>query len=195
MNAVILVANPNAASFSHAMAEAATVVLSKKHYAIHYHDLYAENFQPIQPTGESKNTSSADPLVEQHCDEIEEADLILIFHPNWWGQPPAILKGWIDRVLRLGTAYDYPPNVGFDGVPKGLLKARSALVFNTSNTPWEREEKVFGNPLENLWKVCVFDLCGVKVCKQRMFCPVSTSTPSIRAGWLNDVQSLVEQHA
>ena len=30
----------------------------------------------------------------------------LVVHPNWWGQPPAILKGWIDRVIRPGIAYD-----------------------------------------------------------------------------------------
>ena len=71
--------------------------------------------------------------------------LILIFHPNWWGQPPAILKGWIDRVFRLGVAYDYPPDVGPEGAPTGLLRATCGLVFNTSNTPWEREVAVFGN--------------------------------------------------
>ena len=89
------------------------------------------------------------------------ADLILIFHPNWWGQPPAILEGWIDRVFRLNTAYAYPPGVGFEGAPVGRLRARHAIVINTSNTPAGREAKVFGDPLETLWKTCVFGLCGV----------------------------------
>jgi NAD(P)H dehydrogenase (quinone) len=67
-------------------------------------------------------------------------------------QPPAIMKGWIDRVFRPGVAYDYPPGVGPGGALIGLLRARCALVFNASNTPWDRELAAFGNPLERLWK-------------------------------------------
>jgi NAD(P)H dehydrogenase (quinone) len=42
-----------------------------------------------------------------------------------------------------------------------LLKAKTALVFNTSNTAEEREQMVFGDPLETIWKNCIFGLCGV----------------------------------
>src|SRR5437868_13158952 len=161
MLALIIIANPSRTSLSHAMAAAAHRVLAARGYSIATHDLYAEHFDPVQPTGEGGNTVSADPLVEQHCSELALADLILVFHPNWWGQPPAILKGWIDRVFRLDTAYGYPAGVGFEGVPVGLLRARHALIFNTSNTPSAREAEAFGNPLETLWKNCIFALCGV----------------------------------
>ena len=138
MYALIVVANPSTSSLSHAMASAAERVLIAHGYKIAFHDLYAEHFDPVQPTGEGANTSSSNQLVEQHCSELSRADLILVFHPNWWGQPPAILKGWIDRVFRLNTAYAYPAGVGFEGVPLGLLRARHAMVFNTSNTSPER---------------------------------------------------------
>jgi putative NADPH-quinone reductase len=39
--------------------------------------------------------------IQAHCDELHSADGIVIVHPNWWGQPPAMLKGWIDRVFCL----------------------------------------------------------------------------------------------
>ena len=109
MLALIVVANPSPQSLSHAMASAAERVLVARGYEIAYHDLYAEHFDPVQPTGEGGNVGSSNVLVEQHCSELARADLILVFHPNWWGQPPAILKGWIDRVFRLNTAYAYPP--------------------------------------------------------------------------------------
>ena len=102
-------------------------------------------------------------------------------HPNWWGQPPAILKGWIDRVLRQGVAYEFPEGCDESGVPGGLLKARSAVVFNTSNTPPEREKAVFGDPLELLWRNCVFQFCGVDTVVRRMFCTVAGSTAQQRA--------------
>lgn len=185
--AMIVVANPNPDSLSHAMARAATQLLDGQGYRIASHDLYAEKFDPVQPTGEQANASSADPLVEQHCGELARADLVLVFHPNWWGQPPAIMKGWIDRVFRLDTAYGYPPGVTPDGVPRGLLVARHAFVFNTSNTPAERERLLFGDPLDALWKRCVFGLCGVEAVTRRMVGPVSGSTAEQRGEWIRDM--------
>lgn len=192
MLALIVIAHPSSTSFSHAMASAAERVLAESGYEIAFHDLYAERFDPIQPTGEDGNVASANLLVEQHCAELARADLILIFHPNWWGQPPAILKGWIDRVFRLNTAYGYPAGVGFEGVPVGLLRARAAIVVNTSNTPADREAEAFGDPLETLWKKCIFALCGVSNVVRRMYAPVSGSTLEQRAAWLAEVTSLVQ---
>ncbi|MCM5679512.1 NAD(P)H-dependent oxidoreductase [Schlegelella sp. S2-27] len=192
MRSLLIIANPGTRSFSHAMAAGAQEVLAAQGCDVVVHDLYAERFNPVQAHGESENTSSADPLVEQHCRELAQADLILVFHPNWWGQPPAILKGWIDRVFRLGTAYDYPPGVGYDGVPEGRLRAACALVFNTSNTPAAREAEVFGDPLEALWKRCVFGLCGVSNVVRRMYGPVSDSSAEQRSRWLAEVRGLVE---
>ena len=105
MHALLVVAHPSPDSFSHALAHAAREALVEREFAVDWHDLYAEGFDPVQRTGEAGNTASADALVERHCAELARADLVVVCHPNWWGQPPAILKGWIDRVFRLGTAY------------------------------------------------------------------------------------------
>lgn len=177
------------------MAEASADVLKSMGYSVDVHDLYAESFNPVQPTGESGNTGSDDVLVERHCAEIKVADLVLVFHPNWWSQPPAIVKGWIDRVFRLGTAYDYPEGAGYADVPRGLLKAKAALIFNTSNTPAEREAGVFGDPLESLWRTSVFALCGVQNVQRRMFAPMAASSPEQRAGWLEEVRTMVRRAA
>ena len=109
MKALLVIGHPDNSSFSHAMAKVAAEVLVDAGYSLVTHDLYAESFNPVQPTGESQNTSSDDALVETHCAELKMADLILVFHPNWWSQPPAIVKGWIDRVFRLGTAMPITP--------------------------------------------------------------------------------------
>jgi NAD(P)H dehydrogenase (quinone) len=190
MFALVVIANPSEASFSHAMADVAGAVLRGRGYRVARHDLYAEGFDPVQRFGESSNTGSDDELVEQHCRELSQADLVLVSHPNWWSQPPAILKGWVDRVFRPNTAYRYPEGVGFEGVPVGLLRARHALVFNTSNTPPEREVEVFGDPLDRLWKTSVFGLCGVHSVIRRMVGPIAGSTDDQRDGWLRDVERL-----
>jgi len=68
----------------------------------------------------------------------------VIVHPTWWGQPPAILKGWIDRVIRPGVAYRFREGDAGEGIPDGLPAAKAALVFTTSDTPPEREMAVIG---------------------------------------------------
>ena len=96
-SAMLVVANPSPGSFSHAMAAAASAPLERRGYDIKLHDLYAERFDPVQRTGELGNAASQDSLVERHCAELASADLVLVFHPNWWGQAPAIL---IDALWR-----------------------------------------------------------------------------------------------
>ena len=78
--------------------------------------------------------------------------------------PPAILKGWLDRVFRQGVTYEFGPQ----GVI-GKLNGRRAIVFTTSNTPREDELRLFGDPLENLWKTCVFGFCGLENFCRRNF--------------------------
>jgi NAD(P)H dehydrogenase (quinone) len=193
--ALIVIAHPSTSSLSHAMATVAEQVLRRRGYEIAFHDLYVEQFDPIQRTSEASNAQSSNDMVEQHCAALSRADLILVFHPNWWGQPPAILKGWVDRVFRLNTAYAYPPGVDPEGTPVGLLPARHALVFNTSNTLPEREAALFGDPLETLWKNCIFGLCGVTSTVRRMYAPVAGSTAEQRAVWLAEVRAVVENAA
>jgi NAD(P)H dehydrogenase (quinone) len=126
----------------------------------------------------------------KHCEELRSADGIIVVHPNWWGQPPAILKGRIDRVFRPGIAYQFEEGDGGEGIPIGLLKARAAIVLNTSNTPEAREKEAFGDPLDAIWKRCIFDLCGVRNVHRRMFNVVVTSTREQRLAWIEEAIDL-----
>jgi len=112
------------------------------------HDLYAEKFDPVLTVGELGPDTSEDDLVNQYVKELIESDLLFFVHPNWWGQPPAILKGYIDRVIRPPYAYDFPPGDSGGGVPIGKLKGKYGIAINASNTDHGREEKYFGDPLE-----------------------------------------------
>ncbi|MCJ7549122.1 MAG: NAD(P)H-dependent oxidoreductase [Anaerolineae bacterium] len=194
MNISLILGHPQPGSLNHAIAETALATLHAHGHTVHYHDLYAEGFDPILPYGEMPRGAILDPAVAQHCDEIASADGIIVVHPNWWGQPPAMLKGWIDRVIRPGVAYEFLEGDAGDGVPNGLLRARAALVFNTSNTPRARELDVFGDPLEALWWRCIFDLCGVTIFYRTMYGCVVTSSPEERQSWLDDVAGTVARN-
>jgi NAD(P)H dehydrogenase (quinone) len=193
MNISVILGHPDLGSFNHAIADIVVQTLQNNNHTVQYHDLYAEGFDPITTAGEIPKGASLDSLVQQHCSEIAEAKGIVIIHPNWWGQPPAILKGWIDRVIRVGVAYEFEEGDSGEGVPIGLLKAKMAIVFNTSNTTEQRENEVFGDPLERLWKDCIFDLCGVKHFYRKMYRVIVTSTLDQRKAWLQDVQQIVQE--
>lgn len=190
----VILGHPKSGSFNHAIAYAVVEILHSLGHRVWFHDLYAEGFDPVLPYQEIPKSALLPDLIKQHCSEIAAADGIVIVHPNWWGQPPAILKGWVDRVIRPGTAYMFEETDKGDGVPIGLLKADVAVVFNTSNTPGEREMRVFGDPLQALWKDCVFDLCGVKSFHRMMYRVVVTSTLEQRQSWLVDAARITRSY-
>ena len=128
---------------------------------------------------------------DRHHELLQWADAIVWVYPTWWSGPPAILKGWVDRVIRPGVAYKFLEDDSGEGVPVGLLKARSAVVFNTSNTETQRELDMFGDPLETIWRNCIFDLCGVSTFQRRTFNIVVTSSRQQREEWLTEVRRLI----
>ncbi len=191
MRILVILGHPRAGSFNHAIAETAAVALEDGGHEVIFHDLCREGFDPALPGREIPMEGAVDPLIQSHCEELSRAEGIVIVHPNWWGQPPAVVKGWVDRVFRPGVAYEFEEDDSGEGVPIGLLRARAAVVFNTSNTPEEREQEVFGDPLETLWKTCIFDLCGVKEFHRRNFGVIVTSTDEQRKQWLEDVKEIM----
>jgi NAD(P)H dehydrogenase (quinone) len=192
MKISVILAHPDKKSFNHAIARTVVKQLGNNGHSVWFNDLYEERFDPLLVADEIPDNAALPQVIKAHCEEIADADGIVIVHPNWWGQPPAILTGWIDRVIRPGVAYEFLEADSGEGVPKGLLKARAAIVFNTSNTDLERERNVFGDPLEMIWKNCVFGLCGVPVFYRRIFSVIITSTEAQRKQWLNEVQATID---
>jgi NAD(P)H dehydrogenase (quinone) len=194
MSISVILAHPDPRSFNHAIAQAAVAQLQRNGHAVIFHDLYAEHFDPLLFADETPKGAVLPAAVAAHCQEIAAAEGVIIVHPNWWGQPPAILKGWVDRIIRPGVAYQFLAGDQGEGVPVGLLKAKAALIFNTSNTSAERENNIFGDPLQLLWKNCIFDLCGVTTFYRTMFRVMVTSEAAQREKWLQQVQETVAQY-
>ena len=194
MQLSVILAHPSKDSFNHAIAATTVESLHANGHKVFFHDLYKEKFDPILPSEEISRKALLPPEIQKHCTEIKESDGIIIIHPNWWGQPPAILTGWIDRVIRPDIAYEFLEGDNGEGVPNGLLNAKSAVVFNTSNTETVREQTVFGDPLESIWKSCIFDLCGIHNVYRKMFNIIIVSSDEQRARWLSDVEATINKY-
>ncbi|MGX1785288.1 NAD(P)H-dependent oxidoreductase [Bosea sp. NPDC055332] len=196
MRILSLVAHPRESSFCHAISGRVRTVLSDAGHVVIHHDLYAEGFDPclkadeaytVGDTLEAALARGQDPVVRQHRFDIADADGLFVVHPNWWGKPPAILSGWMDRVLVPGVAYRLSTAAG---LPEGLLAIRTALILNTSDTPAQREEKELGDPLEAIWGRCVLPYCGVETYARHVFRPVVGSSDDERAGWLAEAETI-----
>lgn len=194
MNILIILGHPDKDSFNHAIAKSCRDRLTENGHVVLFHDLYEEGFDPVMNAAEIPKGGEIDAIIEEHCNDLIESDGIIMVHPNWWGQPPAVMKGWIDRVIRPGVAYEFLDGDNGEGVPAGLLRAKTGLVFNTSNTSETRENEIFKDPLETIWKNCIFDLCGVKQFDRRMFRIVVTSDLTRRQVWLNEVKEMIDQY-
>ena len=193
MKILEILAHPDPESFNAALAFAVREALGRDGHQVWFHDLYAEDFDPRLEAEELPKDAPLPSLVETHCQELEQADGIVVVHPNWWGMPPALLAGWIDRVLRPGRAYEFLEGDSGQGVPQGLLPAQAALVLNTGDTDPQREARVFGDPLERIWKDCVFGLCGVSQVERRYFTIMVTSTLEQRQAWLGQAVDLARR--
>ncbi|MGA2506794.1 MAG: NAD(P)H-dependent oxidoreductase [Chitinispirillaceae bacterium] len=194
MNILVILAHPNRESFNHAIAKRVVAALKRQGHSAIFHDLYAEKFNPILSFEEMRKSTPIDSKIKIYCDELTGADGLVFVHPNWWGQPPAILKGWIDRVFKPGVAYAFKEGDGGEGVPTGLLAGKIALVFNTSDTPDKREVDFFGDPLDRTWKKCLFEFCGIGKYSRQMFNIITTSTFEQRHKWLDEVEAITGQY-
>ncbi len=192
MKISLILGHPNPASFCHAIAATATRTLQALAHEVTVHDLYAERFDPLMTADEVRTRVSTDALVERHCAELAAAEGIVIVHPSWWGMPPAILKGWIDRVIRPGVAYELQADSsGARTVHVGKLGARAALVLNTSDLPPEVERTKFGDTLGVVWKTYIGGLSGIAELRRISFGVMGTSTTEQRAQWLRETEHTV----
>ncbi len=186
---VVILGHQRPGSFNHAIAEAACRTLREQGHEVVFHDLYVEGFDPVLREEEIKASDAELPEeIRRSMEEIREADGLVFVHPNWWGGPPAMLRGWVDRVLRQGFAYHFTPQG-----PVAHFTDKAVFVFSTSNTPQEVEINVYKDPVEHFWKVIVFGLCGSKSFKRLNFEPIILSTPEDRCRWLDDVRNVLSE--
>ncbi|MEV5593934.1 NAD(P)H-dependent oxidoreductase [Streptomyces sp. NPDC052496] len=189
MKAAIYLAHPRPGSFNHALADAVAAELGSRGCQVVTHDLYAEGFDPLLPPDGTETVRASgepdDAWTARHRAEVATLDAMVFVHPNWWGMPPAVLTGWVQRVFVPGVAYKLGTA---DGEPVGLLRAGRALVLNTSDTPAEREQREFGDPLQQIWAACVLPYVGVTDVRRHVFRTVSDSAEAEREAWLREAR-------
>lgn len=188
MSILVILAHPKTGSFNHAIADTLCNTLRQSGKTVIFHDLQAEGFDPVYTADELPRDASVPQAIELATEEVMQAEGIIVIHPNYWSAPPAILKGWLDRVLRAGKTYRFQTGPDGKGYVQSLISAKAAMVITTANTPDEVDRTVYGDPLENFWKTCVFGFFGIQNFRRCSFSPVIVSTSEQRSAWLAEAE-------
>lgn len=178
MTILEVLCNPRPGSYTHALAAGARDALAGLGHEVLMHDLYKERFDPVMDPSELARGTSLDGPVQVYCSELASCDGLLVLHPDWWGQPPALLKGWIDRVFRQGVAYELEGEDYSEKSWKPLLNGKKGLVFCTSDA----DEKESPRTLETLWVQSVLGRCGMQAACHVMR-EMRRTDPAVRRAW------------
>lgn len=184
--ASIILAHPKAGSFHHALAAAAARGLAGAGLDVDFRDLHGEGFAPAMQADEVDTRAYAADLAADHARELAEASRIVVVHPSWFFNVPAMATGWVDRVVREGVAFEIR---GHRIV--GLLRVECALVVTTGNAARGHEVQDLGDPLTTFWQQCVFAPAGVAVVQHIAVGPVRGSSLAARRGRIERVQQTV----
>ncbi|CDH45604.1 NAD(P)H-dependent oxidoreductase [Candidatus Contendibacter odensensis] len=189
MNVLIVFAHPNPHSFNQAILEVVDTTLREHGHATRIHDLYQMQFRAVM---------DSDDLARNWCGDLPEDTLqeqialrwaqgLVFIYPIWWFGPPAILKGWIDRVFTRKFAFEFTATGGM----RGLLTQERALIINTlggDEALYQRERwhELLVRPMTD----GILGACGVRNVIHRAFYEVPTVTHIERQAMLDEVREL-----
>ncbi len=138
---VVVLAHPSRQSFNGLIADTYCKAIAAQGQEAIVRDLYTIGFDPVLKDAErpSRKASSLSPDVAAERDAIHSSDVFVFVYPIWFGMPPAILKGYIDRVLGAGVT---PEDLQAASGPS-LLRDRLLVNITTSGASnhWLNQQK------------------------------------------------------
>jgi len=128
--------HPDPGSFVSSLAGDARRVLDEAGHEVRFLDLHGEGFDPVftlherlNHTGPAAEKLAEFPGLRASVEALLWCEAIVFVYPTWWSGQPAMLKGWIDRVLMKGVAWDLPE--GADTLVPGLTNIRRIVAVTT----------------------------------------------------------------
>ncbi|HUO03160.1 MAG TPA: NAD(P)H-dependent oxidoreductase [Rhizomicrobium sp.] len=192
MKHAVIFAHPRAQSFTASVAGAYAAKAKALGHEVVMRDLYRMGFSPALQAGElpfdSGFAPGSDVVAERAL--LADVNVFAMVYPFWLNAPPAMLKGYLDRVFGFGFAY------GGQGRSAPLLKGRSLISFSSSGAPdyWVKEKGTL-EALGKLFDLYFSDLCGMDFLEHVHF---GSILPMIRedavASRLAQVEAAVEKH-
>ncbi len=179
----IILAHPWHGSFCKAILDTITKKLDTDNKAYQAVDLHKDNFNPVLTESElalySKGQFS-DPLVGKYQNMLKDSDEVIFIYPIWWMNMPAILKGFFDKVLLYGFAYNY------EGGWNPLLNIKKTVVITTSEQATNNFE-ASGDPVNDIIKNCMYSV-GINNATWLNCDHITSGSDEHRKGFLKKVE-------
>jgi len=186
MKHLIIYCHFNPDSFTKAVTDKLLDSAKAKGQEIKIIDLYSDQFDPVLKASDMLPDTETPKNILAYQELIKWADHYSVVYPLWWGQMPAILKGFIDRVFANGVAFQYGP----EG-PKGLLSGRSArLIINTGTPDAYYAQSGMHAAQVRVNDAGVFGFCGIDT-QITFFGDVAMGSDELRKTYLEKVPDLV----
>jgi len=195
MRALVVYCHPRPKSFNAAVRDQVLAHLSQHGTETRLIDLYAQGFDPVLTANgleeyedEGCNTIG----LESEITDLQWCDTLIFVYPTWWYGLPAMLKGWLDRVLVPGVAFKMPDAENKD-IRAGLTHIKQLGVFTTCGASWWLTQLV-GAPGRRTILRGLKVICG-RPCKTLFVAHYSmdSSTPESRAAHLEKVTAKLEK--
>ena len=186
-NALILLGHADPTSFNAKLAEryaqswraqggeASIVTLSDLH------------FDPVLRHG-FREKQRIEPDLQRVGEAILAAQHVVWVFPTYWASPPAIVRGFVDRLFLPGWAFRYPEGGG-NGLPEGLLRGRSARVIATMDSPSWWYALAHHRAIHGAFVTATLSFCGFSPVRTTMIHNVRSLKEDARAKRLVDVAS------
>jgi NAD(P)H dehydrogenase (quinone) len=164
MLALVVVAHPSTDSFCQELAARTVTGLRAAAHDVVVLDLYAEGFR-VALTAEERlayhgDEPIVDPMVARHADLVSRAEALVFVYPTWWSGLPAILKGWLERVMVPGVGFRFDEGSG--KVRPGLGQVRHIVGISTYGSPRTHVRLINDNGRRTLTRALRLS-CGLHV--------------------------------
>lgn len=138
MRALVVYCHPKGGSFNGAVRDLVMDKLAVAGAEVRLHDLYGAGFAPVltpdEWTGYLDCPANQEPVAAQVAD-VRWCDTLIFVYPTWWYGLPAMLKGWLDRVLLPDVAF-FMPDAANATIRPGLHHIKRMGVFTTCGASW-----------------------------------------------------------
>tara|TARA_R110002124_G_scaffold26708_2_gene95936 strand:- start:25 stop:615 length:591 start_codon:yes stop_codon:yes gene_type:complete len=190
MKVVIVFNHPYEGSFCNAILQSVTNGLRKGNHLIDLIHLDKDNFNPVMTAEDLKgfrDKKPIDPKVIEYSTRIKNADHLVFIFPIWWELMPALTKGFVDKVIFPGIAYDYA-NVSNTRMKPLWTNLIGVTMITTMNTPNFLYRLLFGNAIKKAMIVGTFWKIGFKNRKWISYNQVKQVSKVKREKWLIELE-------
>jgi NAD(P)H dehydrogenase (quinone) len=190
---LIVLAHPNPESFNHAISKTIEERLIKKGHVVKVRDLYKLGFNPVLSIEEWKRyesqTGETPEDVKAEQAEIQWANHLILIYPTWWWSPPAIMKGYLDRVFTPVFAFE----ADVAGI-RGKLKDKQVSIIQTTGA---EESFIIENGMDEsvkkLMGIGIFGFCGMQVTNHEFLMGISGKSYDELKVVLGEVDAMVSE--